>query len=652
MVSCSGFPPWTISRGNLVRGWVGGMLRGRTGLLESFQVFLLGVFAPFGLIALALPNLILRLGVDVRAWSLLWIAPIVLTLGAEVVRQDPAGFASTLVAGVFLWLVCIYSRVSRQMIRTGLLPITLVAVLLVMLIAAVVELRINSSSWYHPDPRVVSRPNLFTLDEWRLHGLSQGDFVRRSWMVPREVSTLELGLEVRAVKPIPDQWVASDSNFHLETLQESGESFMRVHTPLGADPFLAWSFNVGRTLSGRSFRVSLEMRSPRAISASGCRGVWLQEDGGRNSAKCQVVSLGTAWKPVHLDWIPPQSVESPDRIRIVLNDFDGLSYDVRRVRLEEQVGANWTSISSLWLSIGASGQRNRFWLYPTNDWQPLKLTLKVPPSSVESILEGVFWVGSAALEVRRVQAVGSGRLLEHLPVVGRVALWFIQPNLLGHSVAALLLCGLALSKRGWLSLMLVVTGVALIAMTGSRTALLVVSLGIPLIAAQNLSARARPVALLVMVAVALLALVFTPGIRRDGVTLLNDGNSVPRIRIWQIAWRAVLEHPFGLGQHKFSEYFERNVGPIPHEAIQHAHNFWLELAARYGYPGLIASVWISIGLLLIGWNRTRWHGLTLVAVILSLNLTDNTLLYQGVFCPLVLTLNALFEVRDSTLKRV
>lgn len=120
----------------------------------------------------------------------------------------------------------------------------------------------------------------------------------------------------------------------------------------------------------------------------------------------------------------------------------------------------------------------------------------------------------------------------------------------------------------------------------------------------------------------------------------------------QIAWQAVLEHPFGLGQGKFPKYFEQHVGTVPHDAIQHAHNFWLELAARYGFLGLIAAVWISLGLLFVAWRRACWRGLTLVMLLLLLNITDNTMLYQGVFCPLILTLNALFEIRDSAPEQV
>jgi hypothetical protein len=173
-------------------------------LLESVQVFLLGLFAPVGLIALALPNLFRRITTDVRTWSLVWVVPLLLTLGAEVARQDLVGFGSTLVAGLYLWLICVHTRASSWLVRAGLLPIVFVVVLLVMLIAATVEFRINSSSWYHPDSRVVSHPNWFAWDEWQFQGLPQGDFVRRAWKVPNGVSDLEVGLEVRAALPSRD----------------------------------------------------------------------------------------------------------------------------------------------------------------------------------------------------------------------------------------------------------------------------------------------------------------------------------------------------------------------------------------------------------------------------------------------------------------
>jgi hypothetical protein len=625
---------------------------GRVVLLESMAVFLLGLFAPLGLLVLSLPNLFRRMGSGLREWSLVWFVPVALTLLAELVRQDFMGIITTLIAGLYLWLVCLHTQVSDRMVRAGRVPVVFAAVMLVMLMFSAAELWLNSSRWYHPDPRVVSGPNFLAWDVWRFQGLPRGDFVRRAWRVPQGVRDLELNLEVRAVTPVLDQWVVSDPNYRLETVLEAGESFTRVATPLGADPFLAWSFDTGSAVAGRLFRVSLEMRSAAPVTASGCRGVWLQADGGGYAAKCQPVSLEAKWKRVSLNWVPPRDAKSPNRIRVVLNDFDGLSYDVRRVRLEEQVGAHWTPISSLWLRIGALGQVNHFSLFPASEWQVARLPLHVSPSPRDSTLEGVLWLGSSSLEVRRVRAVGSGRALEPVNSVNRVALWFAQPNLLGHTVAALLLCGLAISKRGWLSLLLAVLGLVLIALTGSRTALLVVALGIPLLALQNLSARARPLALSVMVVLAVLALVVTPGIRRDGISLLDDGNSIPRTRIWQIAWRATLEYPFGLGSGGFPAFFESQVGDVPHDQIQHAHNFWLELSARYGFLGLVASVWISFGLVWVGWNRGRWRGLTLVILMLLLNITDNTLLYQGVFCPFILTLNALLEVKDGASNQV
>jgi hypothetical protein len=620
-------------------------------LFGQLQVVLLAVFAPVGLLVIVLPNLLRLVWMDVWLWTVVWVVPSILALLSDFFRHDVSGFASTLLAGTFFMVVGVTARVSRLTVKAGVVPFGFCVGLWFLLLAAVCQIQIDSSTWFHPDQRVVTLPSVFVWDQWRLHGLVPGDFVRRSWLLPAEANEVRASLEVRAVERIPDQWVKSDGRIQLAQIQEDGEVFSRVGTPLGIDPFLAWTFDTGQSLGGRTFRVSLEMRSPDPFPKMGCRGVWLQEDGGAYHTKCQAVALQATWKRIQLNWRAPEESTS-SRIRIVLNDFDGLDYDVRRVRLEERQGLGWTSISSSWLWLGTNfGTFKRVNLNLGSAWKSLQVVLDVPPLQGAKF-EAVIGMGSGTLEVRRMQVFAAGRSLESVRPLPRISLWFAQPNFLGHSAAVLLLCGLALSQRGWLNVFLVLGGLVLIAFTGSRTALLGAVVGVPLLIIQSLSVRARLVSFVAFVVIVALLLVFAQGIRRDATSLFVDGNLTPRTQIWQIAWMAMMDYPFGLGDRGFSAYFEQLISTVPHEAIQHAHNFWLDLGVRYGLLGLIAAGWISVGLLFLAWGKARWVGLSLLGAIYLMNITDNTLLFQGVLFPLVLTLNSLNQIPFRAVEKV
>ena len=102
---------------------------GRVAFLESVAIFLLGMFAPLGLLVVSLPNLIRRMSIGLREWSLVWFVPVALTLMAELVRQDFMGIVTTVTAGLYLWLVCLHTQVSGRMVRAGHIPVVFAAVL-------------------------------------------------------------------------------------------------------------------------------------------------------------------------------------------------------------------------------------------------------------------------------------------------------------------------------------------------------------------------------------------------------------------------------------------------------------------------------------------------------------------------------------------
>jgi O-Antigen ligase len=606
-----------------------------------WQVLLISTFAPFGLVFVALPNVLRQIWAYPGEWTWVWAVPLVLTALSDIVRQDWSLITTTLVSGFFFWLVGLSTHLPRRFVFAGGIQFGFCAALFLILVSVFVENSIEANAWFHPDPRVVSRPNFFAGDQWRFQGLPHGDFVRRSWSLSAVQRRVDFGLEFRAPLLPTVGWVASDLKFQLQSMLENGQSFTRVKTPKGVDPFLSWSFETGTPLAGREFRVSLEMRAQSEIMPVGCRGLWLQEDGGDYASRCKAVQLGSEWRAIDLSWIPPINTKSPSRLRVILNDFDGLSFDVRGLRLEERKGLSWMPISDQWLSVSTPlGYSDRVWLKPTSSWQTANLSLDLPDLHGESVLEAIVWVGAGTLEVRDVVVQGSEGPLLPRATLHRAMLWFGQPNLLGHSVAVILLCGLALSRRGWLSLAMSVVGLGIVFLSGSRTALIAAIFGIPFLIVQRLSFKARIAVLGISCVLIVGFAFFSPSLQRDGVSILNDGNISPRTDIWQVAWRALSIHPAGLGAGRFPAFFDQQLGSIRHEAVQHAHNFWLELAVRYGFFGIGAAVWISLGFMIVSWRRAQWTGLTLVIAIFMMNLFDYTFLYNGVFFPLVLTLNA------------
>jgi O-antigen ligase len=114
------------------------------------------------------------------------------------------------------------------------------------------------------------------------------------------------------------------------------------------------------------------------------------------------------------------------------------------------------------------------------------------------------------------------------------------------------------------------------------------------------------------------------------------GEVTARRDIWAAAWGAFASHPWrGLGAGGFPAYWAEFYGG---EAVQHAHNLWLEFAASYGVLGLASAIALTFALGALAW---RWGGaraLLLVAGVLLMNVFDTTLFYTGVLFSLALAL--------------
>ena len=574
-----------------------------------------------------------------KAWLWLWLPPTLLLLTSNFAEQRHTGYE---VAGQFLLALV----VSTLALPLRALRALLIAVLALFFVSAVAGPFLATRIWQ--DPQALSLGD--TLANLRRNTVTTT--AARSWRLPAEAKGLELFFEARLARgELGWDWFRSAGGFKLTPLEENGVAFTRVVTPQGGDPYLMRTFDLGSPAGGKTFKVRLELRSPAPIPAEGCRGVWLQTWGPGGDAACQAVGLGPEWHPVELTWTAPEASES-SIIRVVLNDFDGLSYDVRNVELYELENGTWgrlepTLQEAAGLGVnwdGAEPHAGRGFV-PTSEWRTFSFSLEPPPGA--SSLRALLWVNStqsrnAQVEVRNTRLENpSGSPPTPVPTYPRAQLWFSHPNLAAHTLLSLVLATLVTTTS--LSLTLVVASLAVLSvlLIRSRAAWLSLLLGAGWFAFLTPPFKNRRRLSVLVAGVVLLGMgVLSVNSFRSGVFANRTGTS--RLEIWRVAGDALLEHPWrGIGQAGFSDYWREAYRGNTQELVTHAHNLWLQFAAAYGLPGLIAILWLTGGFLYLAWRWGRLRGLALVVPVFVMNTFDYTFFYSGVLFPLLLGMNAL-----------
>ena len=579
-----------------------------------------------------------------KAWLWLLLPPTLLLLASNFAEaQWRTGYE---VAGQFLLALV----VSTLVVPARVLRALLVAVLALFFVAAVAGPLLAARVWQ--DPQALSLGDTLT----NLSHNTVTTLAARSWRLPADGDGLELSFEARLTQgELGWDWFRSAGGFELTPLEEDGIAFTRVVTPRGGDPYLMRTFDLRSPAGGRTFRVRLEMRSPAPVPAEGCRGVWLQTWGPGGDAKCQAVDLGPEWRQIELTWTAPEAAES-SIIRVVLNDFDGLRYDVRGVELYELRNGTWGRLEPLlqeaaglsvsWKDIEPHAGQG---FVPTGEWQTFSFSLEPPPGV--SFLRAFLSVGSTQsgevqVEVRDTHLENpGGPPPTPVPTYPRAQLWFSHPNLAAHTLLSLVLATLVTTTS--LSLTLVVSSLAVLSvlLIRSRAAWLSLLLGAGWFAFLTPPFKnRRRLSVLVAGVVLIGTSVLSVNSFRSGVFANRTGTS--RLEIWGVAGRALSEQPWsGIGEAKFSDYWREAYRGNSQELVTHAHNLWLEFAAAYGLPGLIAIVWLTGGFLYLAWSWGRWRGLALVVPVFVMNLFDYTFFYSGVLFPLLLGMNALRNER-------
>jgi hypothetical protein len=464
----------------------------------------------------------------------------------------------------------------------------------------------------------------------------------RSWRIPQTIQELELSFEAKLITgTLGWQWLSSSGGYRLEPLTENGVTFTRVITPAGSDPYLMRTFTLGEAVAGHTFRVDVEMRSPTSIPAEGCRGVWLQAWYEGSDTSCLAVALTSEWQMFSHTWTAPKAATS-QVIRVILNDFDGLTYDVGIMKLYLQEGETWQELTPLlptapalttsWQQAETTSGRG---LQLSEQWQPYTFPV-LKETTMEQFTVSLLVPPGVTLATRTVKLNVPAK-----PVTPdmRQSYVFGHPNLAGHTVTVLTLIVIALSSSLVVQLFVSILGFVACYFTGSRTAWLVLLVGVAaLLWFKHVKKRKQ---LIVLYSVALLTLVLTwQYLGRLQITSVENPSS--RQDIWLTSLTIARDHLWlGIGTlpQTFSDvWFAYNEATT--EPVAHAHNVVLEWLVDFGILGGFAILWLFISLFRVAWLYQGLLGIAIVLALFVLNIADVSLFYTWVLVPFILYLNA------------
>ena len=610
-------------------------------------IALMAALPVVGLVVLGLRVLWLRLHPP-HAWLWLWSISLILVIIPALSHSPAEGL---LIFGQFLLVVviAISMRAPRQVAVSGF-----AIALFILAFSGVLERKLSAYVWEGPGTQ-----GLFpTLQSVLLKQNNIENHGVRSWSLSSSTGALELSFEARQLGGQAGwNWFRSDNRFQLASLEEDGELFTRVVTPIGPDPYLMRTFDMGEPIAGRTFQVSLEMRSPTPVVPLGCRGVWLMVWYQGADAKCLAVELDSEWQAFSLEWTVPET-STTSVIRIILNDLDSITYDVRRVQLVEitpegpvHLHPLFPEAATLVLSQPGSTMESESGInfVPEHEWRSYRILVKQPDATIitATLFGGKSYGGDLVVAVRNTELQDlSEAAIDPYPLstVIRQSFWTPHPNLAGHMIATFGLALLSLTRAGWLGFGGFILTLFSLWLTGSRAAWVAALPGLLWLFWHICHPRTRRwiFPTLIIGAVCVLLVIGIGGLGRFRVLGVEELTARPVI--WQAAWQAFQDNPWiGIGSSNFISYFQAYFTGVSNEVVTHAHNLWLAFASSYGVFGLLAALWLSVGLLYIAWHWGRWRGLALVIPVLVMNIFDYTLFFAGVLLPLIFALNVMRE---------
>lgn len=541
-------------------------------------------------------------------------------------------------------LVCGFLQINPR-----ILSALLITALLAMSCLGIVTWILSANIWQHSE-----KTSFRALLRGALVDSVESSGIRR-WELPSQADNFRLTLEARALAGQTGwAWFASEGDIEIGRMIENGTSYTRITTPTSGDPYVMRYFDLGRPTAGNTFRVEMEMRAPQSIPKAGCRGVWLHVwyDGG--GAKCESLALDTEWQTISTAWQVPNTARS-HIIRVILNNFHGLTYDVRNVILYVACDTGWCRLQPLipespyieiWgeqsrpepaFSIGLDANRN---------WQAVDIALPrfalgdSPSVMTARIVAG----GGTDLQTRDVEVVADKGTAKPLRANVRQSYFFAHPNFAGHSLAVIGLVVLALSISMGRRVLTALVTLFAVFLTGSRAAWLGALLGTSWLLGLSLGSRRRVWLFLVITVLATGVLFNAQSLGRLNILSFYGDDLGHRYQIWQASAQLIKDSPLfgvGTGRDEFTAAWKQLGDTTLPEVPQHAHNLWLQYAAGFGLPGLLAMMWLTAGLSWLAWRRGHWCGLGIILPVFVMNFFDYTLFYSGVLFPLILGINSL-----------
>lgn len=621
--------------------------------LDSTATFCLIVFPPLGVLVFLVRQLLVRTGALSAVWLSMGLPLAVLGALELLAGRSPEWLWTA--SGLVL-LVGLILQGSRRAVALGGL-----AAVAVLGAGLMVERQVARSTWHILRDTQLTRERLVGFLEGveRLEGREGRRVQNRFWGLPSNTQGVRIELDARLASGQPgSEWRPFHPDFRLEYRSEDGVPFTRIHPPEGGS-YITRHVNTTRPIAGRTFRARLELRASEALSSAACRGVLLREVRGEYLAECLAVDLTTDWQPVELVWTPPEAAQS-SIIRIELR-IPSAWYDVRNVSLEEHVAGEWRAMEPLeptgvWVRLALPDVEQLYWpsqgFIPTGSWQTYafefvdeRLARIARLRTVIHLEDGL----TVAVRNVRLSTLG-GEAATALPSPPRQQLWHNHQNLAGHSLATAGLLVVAIANSGVLGLVATLGSLIAVFFTASRAAWLAALVGLPWLlwwACRHTQRVGIFTALIVTIGV-LVAAFGTEALGRLQVWQADDGNSVTRSEIWQVALDTLRAQPWtGAGEAGFAETWRERYPEDRRDVPTHAHNLWLQFGAAYGIPGLLAALWLTGGLAWLAWRGGRWRGLGLVVPVMIMQVFDYTLFYAGVLFPLILGLNALRDNADT-----
>ena len=412
------------------------------------------------------------------------------------------------------------------------------------------------------------------------------------------------------------------------------------------------------------------------IGGRQCSGILLQAWAYRGGGRCLPLTPTETWTRYSLSWRVPEAVDA-SVVRVLLSGLTG-DYDVRRVRL-------FTAKRELEPLLPQGGALNLTWgarpeaqsgksFVPSSKWQQLGVKAQrqagdavdntMNNTANDTVTAHLSGASGLVLETRNVTLTdASGERLPEAVSSTRQTIIFGDPNLAGHTLATLglalvtllsvassnirspssqsnnRLSSIRLPLLGALAAALTLFGLVL---TGSRAALLGLVGGLVWLVWLRLPRGARRLgfAALGLAGLGLLGVLWP---KLSALRLFSLGEVTARSDIWREAWAAFVTHPLrGLGAGGFPRYWAETHSGVGGEAVQHAHNVWLEFASSYGVFGLVSIAALTLGFGWLAWRVGGARALAFVVGVLLMNVFDTTLFYAGVLFPLFLTLGVLW----------